>query len=104
MTEYTAPPGIGTAQIDPNSGQLATSECPTVRTEYFIEGTQPVETCSLHGGNGSRVAGWDTAAEDVSRMPPPGAPQVDGNPRPDGQAQTDPKKKGIFGKIKQIFR
>ncbi|MBV8820676.1 MAG: PBP1A family penicillin-binding protein, partial [Acidobacteriaceae bacterium] len=32
VTEYTAPPGIGTAQIDPNSGQLATSECPTVRT------------------------------------------------------------------------
>ena len=60
VSEFEAPPGVVGVQIDPASGQLATAACPKVRTEYFIDGTQPVELCQLHGGGGTRVAGWET--------------------------------------------
>ncbi len=60
VSEFEAPAGVVGVQIDPASGQLATAACPKVRTEYFIEGTQPVELCQLHGGGGMRVAGWET--------------------------------------------
>jgi penicillin-binding protein 1B len=48
---FPAPPeGIVSAEIDPTSGLLATDICPTRRTEYFIEGTQPTENCEAHTG------------------------------------------------------
>ncbi len=103
VSDFTAPPGIGSAQIDPSSGQLATANCPTVRTEFFIEGTQPVETCSLHGGNGTRMAGWDVSADE---SPKPNASQSAQNGQPNGDPNqpADAKKKGIFGKIRDIFK
>jgi penicillin-binding protein 1B len=42
--------GIATAEIDPTTGLLATDRCPVRRTEYFIEGTEPKETCNEHEG------------------------------------------------------
>ena len=39
------PDGIVTAEVDPNNGFLATDGCPSHRTEYFIEGTQPQQPC-----------------------------------------------------------
>jgi len=46
---FQPPSGILTARIDPVSGRLATPECPTVRSEVFIAGTEPVEFCDRHG-------------------------------------------------------
>ncbi len=46
--EFAAPPGIVTAEIDPESGYLATSACPVRFTEVFLDGTVPKETCPLH--------------------------------------------------------
>jgi penicillin-binding protein 1B len=48
--EFRAPGGVVTAQIDADTGELATPNCDHVRNEVFIEGTQPVESCHLHGG------------------------------------------------------
>jgi penicillin-binding protein 1B len=45
---FAPPDGIAAAQIDPDSGQLATIFCPSVRTEYFLEGTAPQTYCTLH--------------------------------------------------------
>jgi penicillin-binding protein 1B len=45
---FKPPSGILSAQIDPDTGQLATPNCPTTRTEFFIAGTEPSESCSLH--------------------------------------------------------
>lgn len=42
------PDGIVNEEIDPTTGLLATEQCPARRTEYFIEGTQPQETCEAH--------------------------------------------------------
>ena len=48
---FPAPPdGIVSAEIDPTSGLVATEICPTRRTEYFIQGTEPTESCEAHAG------------------------------------------------------
>jgi penicillin-binding protein 1B len=44
------PDGIVEAEIDPASALLATDLCPTRRTEYFIQGTQPDKQCEAHSG------------------------------------------------------
>jgi penicillin-binding protein 1B len=114
VTEFDAPAGVVGVQIDPASGQLATAACPKVRTEYFIEGTQPGEQCQLHGGGGMRVAGWDTGqpARPSDQNPqaasqqrvasrtaqPPGQP--DAPPQPEPQ----PKHKGFFERLRGIFK
>ncbi len=45
---FTVPPGIATAEIDPESGLLATSACPQTYVEAFPEELVPTETCPLH--------------------------------------------------------
>jgi len=121
VSEFSAPAGIVAEQIDPESGQLATASCPQVRTEYFIDGTQPVEMCTMHRG-GTRVASWDTGP----MVPAVAAPQRPGMPQPPPQAAwqrspqaaagenpnappnptEDPAKKhkGILGHIRDIFK
>jgi penicillin-binding protein 1B len=118
VSEFEAPPGVVGVQIDPASGQLATAACPKVRTEYFIDGTQPVEQCQLHGGGGTRVAGWDLGqparAPDQAAPPvsPTGAPPQqhaaqntyplpDANPE---QPPPPPKHKGFLDRLKGIFK
>jgi penicillin-binding protein 1B len=49
--EFERPEGVLSVAIDPDTRQLAARECPVVRQEVFIAGTEPTETCSLHGGN-----------------------------------------------------
>jgi penicillin-binding protein 1B len=117
VSEFEAPAGVVGVQIDPASGQLATAACPKVRTEYFIDGTQPVELCQLHGGGGTRVAGWETGqparASDpgspagVAGGPPQqGASAQNALPQPDSTSQTQPppKRKGFFDRLRSIFK
>jgi len=47
-----APPeGVETAEIDPESGYLATSACPQVFREAYLSGTAPTDPCPLHPVN-----------------------------------------------------
>ena len=86
-----------------------------MRTEYFIEGTQPVEQCQLHGGGGMRVAGWETGQparsgeqnsplaggaqqQRVARTGQPPTPESPSLPQP------PPKRKGFFERLRGIFR
>jgi len=48
---WTPPSGITRARIDGSTGYLANESCPEehVRTEYFLEGTEPRQVCPLHG-------------------------------------------------------
>ena len=48
--EFSVPSGIARREIDPQTGQLATSKCPERVTEVFIEGTEPPQYCEIHGG------------------------------------------------------
>lgn len=45
---FRVPEGVTTVYIDPESGRLATAECPNPRLESFIAGTEPTEYCSEH--------------------------------------------------------
>lgn len=48
---FEVPEGVTPAYIDPASGRLATENCPNYYLEYFVTGTQPTETCDVHGGS-----------------------------------------------------
>ncbi|HYO84834.1 MAG TPA: penicillin-binding transpeptidase domain-containing protein, partial [Bryobacteraceae bacterium] len=111
---WDAPDGIVSVDVDPSTGQLATAGCPSARAEVFISGTQPVELCRLHGGGGTQVTGWETAtASHVPRPaaagssvvsstspPVPGAPAVPSTP----DSPSPGSRKGLFGKIRDVFR
>jgi penicillin-binding protein 1B len=47
---FEAPPGVEFAGIDPDTGQLATPNCPRTFNEAFLDGTVPTTRCELHGG------------------------------------------------------
>jgi penicillin-binding protein 1B len=120
VSQFNAPAGIVSTQIDPLSGQLATAGCPKVRTEYFIDGTQPVETCQLHGGGGTQVASWDTSQPPVRQVTSSGGRTGQGSsaqperasreaPPATGTAAAPPaedpkKKKNLLDKIRGIFK
>jgi len=130
VSEFQAPDGIVSVEVDPVTGQLATAACPITRTEVFISGTQPVESCRLHGRvGGTRVASWESPAPPqpppvapapappgVAKAPPPGAQPASAQPRPPQQGDALPqpqpqpgqkekeKKKGFFGRILGVFK
>jgi penicillin-binding protein 1B len=129
---WDAPDGIVTVDVDPLSGQLATAGCPNPKPEVFVSSTQPVELCRLHGGGGTQVAGWDTApapapaaqpAASVPVQPPVAAAPANGQyraaqrtvatvpirevtpaPQPAPPPPQKQEKRGIFGRIRDIFR
>ena len=47
-TGFEPPEGLVFAEIDRDTGQLATPACPRTFTEAFIQGTEPLQQCSLH--------------------------------------------------------
>jgi penicillin-binding protein 1B len=49
--EFPVPQGIVRREIDPQTGQLATSKCPERVAEVFIEGTEPSVYCEVHGSS-----------------------------------------------------
>lgn len=55
---FPKPDDIATAEIDPTTGMLATDSCPAHRNEYFIEGTQPQESCKEHTGENPESSGF----------------------------------------------
>ena len=121
--------GIVTAEVDPETGALATVNCPGRRMEVFIAGTQPAAYCRTHGGKPggvpllTTVAGWDTEPEktpartDVviadAKPVPTAAPAqraraaVQTVPVPPPASRPDSengKKKGFFNRIWDVFK
>ena len=111
-------------------GHARYRQLPYRGTEYFIDGTQPVGICPLHGGSGTRVAsweavppvpavppssparanpapppqnGWPAAQQRASQTPPP---PVDTTQTPPAVPAAQPTKehKGILGRIRDIFK
>lgn len=128
--DFEPPEGVISVEVDPTTGQLASTGCPTVKSEVFIVGTQPLQVCQAHGGQrqATHVAGWEAAPGDqpagVTAPPAPvpldGAPRADARPRrPASAASAQPQsipiepapakekpkeKRGFFGRIRDIFR
>jgi penicillin-binding protein 1B len=48
VEEFIAPEGIVTVPLDPETLSVATPDCPEVRMEKFILGTEPQELCPRH--------------------------------------------------------
>ncbi len=121
--------GIVTAEVDPDTQELATVNCPNRHMEVFVAGTQPAAYCRVHGGRpGSTpllttVAGWDTEPE----KPQPRGNMViaDAKPAPTAVVAQPPRavvrsvplpvesekapadrsqKKGFFRRIWDVFK
>lgn len=143
VSQFEVPDGVVSAQVDTASGELATNACPPsqVHTEYYLQGTQPVQFCPMHMGGASELARWNQSLPSAPPMTGDGLPGTPpavtapvgnlplvqprlpyGQPNPPylslPQAPTDgivdansqprndrPKeKKGLFDKLKGIFR
>ena len=127
--DFEVPDGVVSVQIDPDTGELATTACPKIITEYYLVGTQPAQFCHLHSSGGTQFADWQTNpainGSVNGNIPPynpqnPGAPNSAQNPAAAGpnnqpanpNAQNAPeqkppekeKKKGFLDKLKGIFR
>lgn len=117
---FSAPEGIVSAEIDAETGLLATAACPKIRNQVFISGTQPVDVCRVHGAGRTQIAGWETSQP---AAPPPAAPGekspvVAAAPQntehrgvrsipvtPSTPPQPDkPPRKGFFGRIRDLFK
>jgi penicillin-binding protein 1B len=120
---FHAPDGIVTIDIDPLSGMPATPQCPTVRPEVYIAGTQPVGLCPLHGGRQgiTAISAWNTdpppppppvksvtspqlsSGAAPRSNPPPADPTV--KPAQQKPAKPDEKpKKGLLRRILGVFK
>jgi penicillin-binding protein 1B len=80
VAAFAAPKGIVRVNIDPETGLLAGPNCPTSRTEVFISGTQPKETCE-HNEEMNPTDGELPVAK-----------------------SSDPPKKNLFKSVLGIFR
>ena len=116
---FDPPDGIVTADIDADTGQLATPACPHVRNQVFIAGTQPVEICKLHGGGRTQISGWEPSSKPeptvipdnrdkapaLAAAPPPKSPRsIPVQPDTSTQPQPEKKKKGFFARLKDLFK
>ena len=115
---FAAPEGVVAVEVDPASGKLASASCgPNRRAEYFLAGTQPLETCG--GGGVTQVASWDADPPAVaeaggSEEKPATAPRkvasrrVDSVPvtpiEPEKQPAAERPKRGFFGRIMEVFK
>ena len=119
---FSLPEGVTEIQIDPETMQLATPECPVTRPEVFINGSEPTEYCEKHGGGGlSQVPGisWlsrlfrgqpktpddtDAVKLDGTATGKPGSPPAARNTAPDSSEPAgEEKKQGLFHRIFGIF-
>ncbi len=116
---FDAPDGIVSAEIDAETGELATPNCPKIRNQVFIAGTQPVEACRLHGGGRTQVAGWETSrpAQEFTSTPEKSSELAAAQPAPERKAARSipvapapapqpekPPHRGFFGRLKDIFK
>lgn len=95
---FPQPPGVVDVQLDKTTNLLATPSCPDDYTASFLAGTEPTQTCEqAQGVQGffSRIFGMGTPKP----LPPPGV-----QPPNSAAGQNGEKKKGLFGKIADIFK
>ncbi|HZZ81405.1 MAG TPA: penicillin-binding transpeptidase domain-containing protein, partial [Gemmataceae bacterium] len=126
--DFDVPDGVVSVQIDPDTGELATSACPKIITEYYLTGTQPTQFCHLHSNGGTQFADWQnnpaingspSAVPPYNPNPtqpqPNGAPPANaqqsasganqtGTPEQQQQQQKKEKKKSFLDKLKGIFK
>jgi penicillin-binding protein 1B len=123
VRDFTAPEGVQSVLIDPDSLELATPNCPTTREEVYVAGSAPTQFCELHGGSNavSSAGSWlshifggdqpkppqtDAQGKPVTAYDPNRPPDATGQGSPvssDPDAQSGEKKKNPLQKIFGIF-
>ena len=53
--DFSRPDSVVSLAIDPTTGLPARQECPQKQDEFYIAGTEPAESCPLHGGEPIRA-------------------------------------------------
>jgi penicillin-binding protein 1B len=56
--DFTMPAGVQAVMIDPETMELATPNCPTTRSEFYVAGSAPTQLCELHGGRLATAGSW----------------------------------------------
>ncbi|OLE09755.1 MAG: hypothetical protein AUG89_13880 [Acidobacteria bacterium 13_1_20CM_4_56_7] len=51
VRDFSPPEGVQSVLIDPESLELATSNCPTTREEVYVAGSAPTQFCEIHGSH-----------------------------------------------------
>jgi penicillin-binding protein 1B len=86
VKDFTAPEGVQSVMIDPESLELATPNCPTSREEVYVLGSAPTQLCELHGGGHGVVSSTGSWLSHVfgggEPKQPPVAVDVNGQPLP----------------------
>ncbi|BBH23175.1 penicillin-binding protein [Paenibacillus baekrokdamisoli] len=63
---FQIPDGVVSVYIDPKSGKLAASTCPSKRLESFVSGSQPTEVCGEHKDAPAAADGTGDAQKEQS--------------------------------------
>jgi penicillin-binding protein 1A len=80
-SNFPVPDGVVTnVEICTQSGQLATPECPDIKYETFLSGTEPTETCTLHQEGTDPNALFDENGDSINNL----------NGHPDGLFDNQP--------------
>ena len=96
MRPFVQPTGVVDVQLDKATNRLATPTCPDDYVAAFVAGTEPRETCDQQTGVVGFFNRFFGGGPKVLPPPPQSA---------NGQDLEDPKKKkGLFGKIADIFK
>jgi penicillin-binding protein 1B len=99
MTPFVQPTGVVDVQLDKATNLLATPACPETYTAAFIIGTEPTATCDQSAGGIKGFFSRMLGLGGPKPLPPSGGTGGAEDPNSD-----DEKKKGLFDKIKGIFR
>ncbi|MGD8400347.1 MAG: PBP1A family penicillin-binding protein [Bacillota bacterium] len=87
-SNFPVPDGVVTnVEICTQSGQLATPECPDVKYEIFLSGTEPTETCTLHQEGSVPNIFFDEYGDDSNINPDVNHDGTLGNPPPQGPGE-----------------
>jgi penicillin-binding protein 1B len=97
--------GIVTAEVDPETQELATSGCPKRRMEVFVAGTQPVGYCRAHGGRPgaapllTTVSGWETESDKAKETEKGARETVVAVVKPSPTAQPEPRPPVVLQRV-----
>jgi penicillin-binding protein 1B len=122
VKDFEMPQGVQSVMIDPESSQLATSNCPSPREEIYVSGSAPTQMCELHGGGHGVISSTGSflshifgggAPKQPADLPKTGTfpsangdgPAVgpDGKPLPSEPEAAPQKKKNPLQKVFGIF-
>jgi penicillin-binding protein 1B len=101
--DWKRPEDVVDRQIDPQSGMLATPNCPQTKNEIFVAGTEPTSVCPLHAGSGEPSPFWRDDAEPAETETPVGTALNPAQRAPTPQQQQRKKENGIRKLLREIF-